>query len=67
MRRRSRLELRLPRSADGQGLANLYGGREGLADKLDESFATPETAEFPGSDGGIIHEIIEARDVRMGQ
>ena len=28
---------------DGQGLANLYGGRDGLAKKLDEFFATPET------------------------
>jgi len=52
---------------DGQGLANLYGGRDGLARKLDTFFATPETGEFPGSYGGIIHEIREARDVRMGQ
>ncbi|WP_209707857.1 GH92 family glycosyl hydrolase [Crossiella equi] len=52
---------------DGQGLANLYGGRDKLAAKLDEFFSTPETAEFPGSYGGIIHEMIEARDVRMGQ
>jgi predicted alpha-1,2-mannosidase len=52
---------------DGQGLANLYGGREGLARKLDTFFATPETAEFPGSYGGVIHEMREARDVRMGQ
>ena len=52
---------------DGQGLANLYGGRDELADKLDEFFATPETAKFPGSYGGIIHEMVEARDVRMGQ
>jgi predicted alpha-1,2-mannosidase len=52
---------------DGQGLANLYGGRDGLAAKLDEFFATPETAKFPGSYGGIIHEMVEARDVRMGQ
>jgi predicted alpha-1,2-mannosidase len=51
---------------DGQGLANLYGGRDELADKLDEFFATPETADFPGSYGGIIHEMVEARDVRMG-
>jgi len=29
---------------DGQGLANLYGGKAGLADKLDQFFATPETA-----------------------
>ncbi len=52
---------------DGQGLANLYGGRDALAEKLDTFFATPETATFPGSYGGIIHEMVEARDVRMGQ
>ncbi len=52
---------------DGRGLANLYGGRAGLGDKLDEFFSTPETAKFPGSYGGIIHEMVEARDVRMGQ
>jgi predicted alpha-1,2-mannosidase len=52
---------------DGQGLANLYGGRDALARKLDTFFSTPETANFPGSYGGTIHEMIEARDVRMGQ
>ncbi|MBN6040161.1 GH92 family glycosyl hydrolase [Amycolatopsis sp. 195334CR] len=52
---------------DGNGLANLYGGRDGLAKKLDEFWATPETATFPGSYGGVIHEMREARDVRMGQ
>jgi predicted alpha-1,2-mannosidase len=52
---------------DGQGLANLYGGREGLARKLDAYFSTPETAGFPGSYGDVIHEMVEARDVRMGQ
>jgi predicted alpha-1,2-mannosidase len=52
---------------DGRGLANLYGGRGGLADKLDSFFSIPETAKFPGSYGGIIHEMVEARDVRMGQ
>jgi predicted alpha-1,2-mannosidase len=51
---------------DGQGLANLYGGREGLGAKLDEFFSTPETARFPGTYGGTIHEMVEARDVRMG-
>ncbi|GGB41873.1 GH92 family glycosyl hydrolase [Fictibacillus barbaricus] len=51
---------------DGQGLANLYGGREGLADKLDQFFSTPETALHPGHYGGTIHEMREARDVRMG-
>jgi putative alpha-1,2-mannosidase len=44
------------------------GGRDALARKLDEFFATPETAEsrFAGSYGGVIHEMTEARDVRMG-
>ncbi|WP_043842281.1 GH92 family glycosyl hydrolase [Amycolatopsis taiwanensis] len=52
---------------DGQGLADLYGGKQGLADKLDQFFATQETATFPGAYGGTIHEMREARDVRMGQ
>ncbi|NYI19583.1 putative alpha-1,2-mannosidase [Xanthomonas arboricola] len=53
---------------DGQGLAALYGGRDALAAKLDRFFATPETGEaaFSGSYGGVIHEMTEARDVRMG-
>ncbi|MGW3360084.1 GH92 family glycosyl hydrolase [Streptomyces bungoensis] len=53
---------------DSRGLANLYGGRRGLADKLDAYFATPETADpdHVGSYGGVIHEMTEARDVRMG-
>src|SRR3954470_12193083 len=52
---------------DGQGLANLYGGRAALARKLDTFFATPETGTFTGSYGGTIPEMLEARDVRMGQ
>ncbi|MFE7153569.1 GH92 family glycosyl hydrolase [Streptomyces sp. NPDC057636] len=53
---------------DSRGLANLYGGRDGLAKKLDTFFATPETAtnDVAGSYGGVIHEMTEARDVRMG-
>ncbi|MFF8640734.1 GH92 family glycosyl hydrolase [Streptomyces sp. NPDC015345] len=53
---------------DSRGLANLYGGRKKLGEKLDTYFATPETgsAEFAGSYGGVIHEMTEARDVRMG-
>ena len=46
---------------DPQGLANLYGGGEGLEQKLDEFFATPETSPGP------IHEEVEARDGRFGQ
>ena len=52
---------------DGRGLANLYGGRDALGKKLDAFFATPETATHPGGYGGVIHEMVEARDVRMGQ
>ncbi|WP_265521697.1 GH92 family glycosyl hydrolase [Oerskovia flava] len=48
---------------DGQGLANLYGGKAGLEEKLDEFFSTPEQ----GAGSGGIHEQREARDVRMGQ
>lgn len=51
---------------DGQGLANLYGGKKGLAAKLDHFFSTPETALHAGKYGGVIHEMREARDVRMG-
>jgi predicted alpha-1,2-mannosidase len=53
---------------DSRGLANLYGGRKAFAEKLDTFFASPETAgpEFAGSYGGVIHEMTEARDVRMG-
>ena len=53
---------------DSRGLANLYGGRNGLGDKLDEYLSTPETAspDLKGSYGGVIHEMTEARDVRMG-
>ncbi|MEV4658661.1 GH92 family glycosyl hydrolase [Micromonospora sp. NPDC049301] len=52
---------------DGQGLANLYGGQKALRDKLDQFFATPENADRPGGYGGTIHEMLEARAVRMGQ
>lgn len=53
---------------DAEGLATLLGGRESLARRLDEFFATPETAgrEYAGSYGQVIHEMTEARDVRMG-
>lgn len=52
---------------DPQGLANLYGGFDGLEAKLDEFFATPEDATHTGGYGGVIHEMREARDVRLGQ
>ena len=52
---------------DGLGLANLYGGKAQLAAKLDTFFTTPELGNDGGGYGGIIHEMREARDVRMGQ
>lgn len=51
---------------DGQGLANLYGGLDGLAAKLDAFFNAPGYFHV-GEYGGVIHEMLEARDVRMGQ
>lgn len=51
---------------DGQGLANLYSGRSGLANKLDALFAAPRDYDV-GSYGGVIHEMAEAYDVNMGQ
>ncbi|MBF0860063.1 glycoside hydrolase family 92 protein [Gluconobacter sp. LMG 31484] len=51
---------------DGRGLASLYGGREGLARKLDAYFATPGDYHV-GDYGGVIHEMREMHDIRMGQ
>jgi predicted alpha-1,2-mannosidase len=51
---------------DGNGLANLYGGKAGLGAKLDQFFSTPEQATGLGS-YGTIHEMTEASAVRMGQ
>lgn len=51
---------------DGYGLASLYGGPAGLEAKLDQYFSTPETAHFVGSYNRVIHEMVEARDIRMG-
>ncbi|WP_369372919.1 GH92 family glycosyl hydrolase [Promicromonospora sp. Populi] len=52
---------------DPRGLGNLYGGQEGLEAKLDTFFATPEDATHTGGYGGVIHEMREARDIRLGQ
>ena len=48
---------------DGQGLANLYGGKEAMKDKLDALF----TDDIRNTHSGGIHEMKEAREVRMGQ
>ncbi|MBN6546751.1 GH92 family glycosyl hydrolase, partial [Actinacidiphila bryophytorum] len=53
---------------DPNGLAALYGGQKGLEKKLDAFFGTQETADGDaGGYGGTIHEMLEARDVRMGE
>jgi predicted alpha-1,2-mannosidase len=52
---------------DGPGLAALHGGTAQLEAKLDTFFATPETGRNPGAYGGTIHEMTEARDIRLGQ
>ncbi|WP_020673359.1 GH92 family glycosyl hydrolase [Amycolatopsis nigrescens] len=52
---------------DGHGLAGLFGGQAKLESTLDTFFATGETGTKPGSYGGVIHEMTEARDVRLGQ
>ncbi len=53
---------------DPDGLAGLHGGRAGLGRALDAFFSTPETAQprWRGSYPSVIHEMIEARNVRMG-
>jgi predicted alpha-1,2-mannosidase len=52
---------------DGAGLAALHGGPDGLGRLLERFFTTPERADKPGSYGSVIHEMVEARDVRLGQ
>ncbi|RBM20915.1 alpha-1 2-mannosidase [Prauserella sp. PE36] len=52
---------------DGEGLAALHGGRARLESMLDRFFATPETGLRTGSYHKVIHEMTEARDVRLGQ
>ena len=46
---------------DVEGLAALYGGRQGLVDELHEFLTVREKADYSG-----IHEAREARDVRLG-
>ncbi|MGO1318048.1 MAG: GH92 family glycosyl hydrolase, partial [Cellulomonadaceae bacterium] len=46
---------------DVDGLAALYGGRQGLVDELHEFLTVREMADHSG-----IHEAREARDVRLG-
>jgi MYXO-CTERM domain-containing protein len=53
-------------SNDPQGMANLYGGRTKLSEKIDSVFAAPRDY-MVGSYGGVIHEMMEAFDTNMGQ
>lgn len=53
----------VPVPQDGNGLANLYGGAEGLADKLDQIVTTP--GEYSSS-GYVIHEMREQREGKLG-
>lgn len=46
---------------DVDGLAALYGGRQGLVDEMHEFLTVREKADYSG-----IHEAREARDVRLG-
>ena len=51
---------------DGIGLANFIGGKEALANKLDAYFDNSITA-MKKVQIGAIHEMVEAREVRLGQ
>lgn len=51
---------------DVEGLAELYGGREGLLRKLDELFDTPPVYHVGGY-GAEIHEMTEMAAVDFGQ
>ncbi|WP_260855693.1 GH92 family glycosyl hydrolase [Curtobacterium sp. 9128] len=53
---------------DGAGIVDLHGGRDGFDAAIDRFFATPETGatDRSGHYGFPIHEMTEARDVRMG-
>lgn len=52
---------------DGKGLINLYGGNSEFIKKLDEFFSYDRTDLKVGSYGRIIHEMAEAREIRLGQ
>ncbi|MCK2034945.1 GH92 family glycosyl hydrolase [Microbacterium sp. SSW1-49] len=53
---------------DGAGLARLLGGRDGLRRRLDLFFDTNERGDEAvwGAYGRTVHEMTEARDIRMG-
>ena len=51
---------------DAEGLAQLLGGRAALAAKLDRLFSQPPVFHL-GDHGGVIHEMREMVEVKMGQ
>ena len=51
---------------DGRGIANLYGGKTALGNKIDTIFNTRGDINAGGY-GGTIHEMLEAREGKMGQ
>ena len=54
---------------DGAGLVALQGGRTALAGRLEQFFAVPEPGDesVRGSYPVVIHEMVEARNLRAGQ
>ena len=50
-----------------EGLAGLQGGRDMLRGRLEQYLDTPERADRRGTYDTTIHEMVEARAVRMGQ
>lgn len=54
---------------DGKGLANLYGGKDALAKKIDTIFETYDIYRGYGAqdEHGGIHEQREAREVKLGR
>lgn len=51
---------------DIDGLANLYGGREKMIEKLDDLFAAPPYYD-PAGYGFVIHEMVEMAKADFGQ
>lgn len=52
---------------DGNGLVDLHGGVEQFRAFLERFFAATERADKHGTYGRAIHEMVEARDIRIGQ
>ncbi len=59
-------QYRFSPAFDAQGMANLFGGRAGLTQKLDEMFTAPRDFDY-GMYGLPIHEMQETYTANMGQ